>query len=369
MPEAEGQDDRSAQMKSPSYLLPVEGTQFLRRDEMRATRFALEYAKAELLLRDWGIRSTVIVFGSARVLSPEQLADARQAAVAAGDHAEPERLARRAAWYEAAREFGRIASERGGALSPAHRWRDNVIATGGGPGIMEAANRGAREAGAPSIGFNITLPDEQQPNAYITPELCFRFHYFAMRKMHLAMRARALAIFPGGFGTLDERFEILTLRQTRKSPPTPIVLFDKAYWTRVIDFEALLDEGMIAPAHLGLFAYAQTAEEVWRALARNGLGTFHGAWARRTVVPPARRMLAAKGRASRWNPAPTACATCSSSSACPAMRPASKPSLPRTGRWRPARHWPTRRSGARRRPASCARKSPKTPTGPSSSTS
>ena len=263
--------DNSAQMRSPSYLLPVEDTQFLLRDEMRATRFSLEYAKAELLLRDWGIRSTVIVFGSARVPSPEQLADARQAAGTPDDPAAAERLARRAAWYQAAREFGRIVSERGGALSPAHRWRDNVIATGGGPGIMEAANRGAREAGAPTVGFNITLPDEQQPNPYTTPELTFRFHYFAMRKMHLAMRARALAIFPGGFGTLDELFEILTLRQTHKSPPIPIVLFDRAYWTRVIDFEALLDEGMISPAHLGLFEYAQTAEEAWSALVRNGL--------------------------------------------------------------------------------------------------
>ena len=257
----------SAQMKSHSYLLPIEDTEFLLRDEMRATRFALEYAKADLLLRDWGIRSTVIVFGSARVPSPEQVA----AAGVPGDAAAAARLQRHAQWYQAAREFGRIVSQRGGACTPEHRWRDNVIATGGGPGIMEAANRGASEAGAPSVGFNITLPEEQRPNPYSTPELTFRFHYFAMRKRHLAMRAHALAIFPGGFGTLDEFFEILTLRQTRKSPPVPIVLFDKAYWSRVIEFEVLRDEGMISPEHLQLFDYADSAEEAWQVLLRHGL--------------------------------------------------------------------------------------------------
>ncbi|HMO47617.1 MAG TPA: LOG family protein [Rubrivivax sp.] len=268
------EQENSPQMKSRSYQLPVEDTAFLLRDEMRALRFALEYAKADLLLRDWGIRSTVIVFGSARVPSPEQAAGLRQAGKAPEEARGPAAAARQARhldWYQAAREFGRIVSERGGALAPDHRWRDNVIATGGGPGIMEAANRGAREAGAPTVGFNITLPDEQHPNAYTTPELTFRFHYFAMRKMHLAMRANALAIFPGGFGTLDELFEIVTLRQTRKSPPIPIVLFDQAYWTRVIDFGALVDEGMIAPEHLQLFGFAETAEEAWELLVRQGL--------------------------------------------------------------------------------------------------
>src|SRR6185437_10863274 len=139
-----------------------------------------------------------------------------------------------AAIYEEARNFGRIASQRGGAFAPHDRWRDNVIATGGGPGIMEAANRGAYEIGAPSIGFNITLPHEQEPNPYTTPELTFQFHYFAMRKMHLAMRANALVVFPGGYGTLDELFEILTLEQTRKAPPAPVVLMGRAYWQRHI---------------------------------------------------------------------------------------------------------------------------------------
>jgi uncharacterized protein (TIGR00730 family) len=188
-----------------------------------------------------------------------------------GDQELLARLSRQVGWYEAARAFGRIASQRGGALAPQHRWRDNVIATGGGPGLMEAANRGASEAEAPSIGFNITLPIEQKPNPYTTPELTFRFHYFAMRKMHLAMRANALAIFPGGFGTMDELFEILTLRQTQKSPPIPIVLYDKAYWQRVINFEALAAERMIDRNELELFDYAESAEELWQTLIRRGL--------------------------------------------------------------------------------------------------
>ncbi len=262
--------DSSAQTRSSSYLLPVEDSEFLLRDEMRALRFALEYAKAELLLRDWGIRSTIIVFGGARVPSPEFIAslpvpqsDEEKIAL--------ERLKRQLEWYEAAREVGRIVSERGGARAPHDRWRDNVIATGGGPGIMEAANRGAWEAGAPSIGFNITLPLEQQPNRFSTPELTFRFHYFAMRKMHLAMRANALIVFPGGFGTMDELFEILTLRQTGKAPRVPIVLFDADYWHRIVNFEAFVEEGMIAKADLELFDFAETPEEVWNTLARHGL--------------------------------------------------------------------------------------------------
>jgi uncharacterized protein (TIGR00730 family) len=264
-------DEPNAQARSRSYMLPVEDTEFLLRDEMRATRFALEYAKAELLLRDWGIRSTIIVFGGARVPSPEQAEAAVAAAATPGERGTAERLQRQARYYEIAREFGRIASERGGAFAPQHRWRDNVIATGGGPGIMEAANRGAADAGAPSIGFNISLPMEQAPNPYITPELSFRFHYFAMRKMHLAMRANALAIFPGGFGTMDELFELLTLEQTHKAPPAPVVLFGEAYWRKIVNFDALVEEGMIAPADLRLFEFAETAEEGWASMVRRGL--------------------------------------------------------------------------------------------------
>jgi len=268
--------DNTAQQRSHSYLLAAEDVGFLLRDEMRAIRFSLEYAKAELLLSDWGVRSTIIVFGSARVPSPEQLAAAETALGPQDDPTEDgreamERLRRQAAYYDAAREFGRIASLRGGALAPRNRWHDNVVATGGGGGIMEAANRGAHDAGAPSIGFNITLPLEQQPNRYSTPELTFRFHYFAMRKMHLAMRANALVVFPGGFGTLDELFEMLTLTQTGKAPSVPIVLYGRAYWRRLVNFEALLEEGMIGRADLELFDFADSAEEIWACLMRRGL--------------------------------------------------------------------------------------------------
>jgi uncharacterized protein (TIGR00730 family) len=264
-------NEPNAQAQSPSYLLPVEDTQFLLRDEMRAIRFALEYAKAELLLRDWGIRSTIIVFGGARIPSPEEAELAAGTAVTPAEKQTANRLRVQSGYYQVAREFGRIASQRGGAFAPQHRWRDNVIATGGGPGIMEAANRGASDVGAPSIGFNITLPVEQKPNSYITPELSFRFHYFAMRKMHLAMRANALAIFPGGFGTMDELFELLTLQQTRKAPTAPVVLFGQAYWRRIVNFDALAEEGMISPDDLKLFEYAETAEEGWASLVRRGL--------------------------------------------------------------------------------------------------
>ena len=265
--------DNTRQKQSRSYVLPVEDTEFLLRDEMRDIRFALEYGKAEHLLRDWGIRSTVVVFGSARIPSPEQIAEADAAATLDAQKADVERMKRHGAYYQVAREFGRIVSQRGGAFAPKDRWRDNVIATGGGPGIMEAANRGAFEAGAPSIGFNITLPMEQEPNAYTTPELTFRFHYFGMRKIHLAMRAAALVVFPGGFGTLDELFEILTLVQTRKAPTIPIVLFGSAYWRKVIGFEALIEEGMIRREDIALFDFADTAEEAWGALVKRGLRT------------------------------------------------------------------------------------------------
>ena len=240
-----------AQLKSPSYRLAALDQDFLLGDSMRGVRFLLEYAKAEQALRAWSINSTIVVFGSARV--------------------HEDGPGRHAYWYEQARLFARIASERGGALKPHGNIRDNVIATGGGPGIMEAANRGAAEAGAPSVGFNITLPREQEPNAYSTPDLTFRFHYFAMRKMHLAMRANGLVVFPGGFGTLDELFEILTLRQTHKAPLVPTVLFDKAYWTSVINFDAMEEAGTIAPQDRELFGFAETAEDAWETLVAMGL--------------------------------------------------------------------------------------------------
>ena len=214
-----------AQLASPSYRIPALDQDFLLGDSMRGTRFLLEYAKAEEALRAYSVRSTIVVFGSARVREDGP--------------------GRQAFWYAEARALRphRVRTRR--RAQAAWRVRDNVIATGGGPGIMEAANRGASEAGAPSIGFNITLPHEQEPNAYSTPDLTFRFHYFAMRKMHFAMRANALVVFPGGFGTFDELFELLTLRQTGKEPELPIVLVDEAYWRKVVSFDALVDNGMV----------------------------------------------------------------------------------------------------------------------------
>lgn len=243
---ASGDPDRD-----PAYKLAALDTEFILGDSMRGARFMMEYAKAEEHLRRHRVRSTIVVFGSARI------------------HENGNDWHRRT--YDAARTFGRIASQRGGALLDGHEWRHNVIATGGGPGIMEAANRGARDAGAETIGFNIALPHEQFPNPYITPDLCFQFHYFAMRKMHLAMRSQALAIFPGGFGTLDELFEILTLSQTGKGHRMPVVLYDRAFWTRIVNFEALAEAGMIAPEDLHLFDIVDDAEEAWEKLVAAGL--------------------------------------------------------------------------------------------------
>ncbi|MHB2167185.1 LOG family protein [Alsobacter sp. R-9] len=248
-------DDNAPQKASAAFRLPALDSEFLLGDSMRGVRFMLEYAKAEEHLRHWGVRSTIVVFGSAR---------ARE------DGAGP-LGADGARWYAVARRFGQLASQRGGALTQNGGLRDNVIATGGGPGVMEAANRGARDAGAPSIGFNITLPHEQEPNPYSTPDLTFNFHYFAMRKMHLAMRANALVVFPGGFGTLDELFEMLTLRQTGKAPRVPIVLADRAYWTRIVNFEAMAEAGVVERADLSLFSFADDAEAIWRRLVDLGL--------------------------------------------------------------------------------------------------
>lgn len=247
----------TAQLNSPAYRLAALDQDFLLGDSMRGVRFLLEFAKTDEALRAFGVASTIVVFGSARVRADGP--------------------GRQGFWHEQARAFGQIASRRGGALSPRGGVFDNVIATGGGPGLMSAANQGAFEAGAPSIGFNITLPREQQPNPYCTPALTFRFHYFAMRKMHLAMRARALVVFPGGFGTFDELFELLTLRQTEKAPPIPIVLLDEGYWRGVIDFEALMDNGMVTRAELDLLAFAEDAEAIWARLVAAGLKVPAGA--------------------------------------------------------------------------------------------
>lgn len=252
----------AAQLASPAYRLAALDQDFLLSDPLRGVRFLLEYEKAESALRAWGVKSTIVVFGSARITEN-----------GGGEHKR---------WYNAAREFGRIASERGGAKDTNHDGqRDNVIATGGGGGVMEAANRGACDADAPSIGFNIRLPFEQEPNAHSTPDLTFQFHYFAMRKMHFAMRAKALVIFPGGFGTFDELFELLTLIQTGKGERIPVVLFDESYWRKAVNFDHLVRHGMVGAGDLSLFQYASTPEDAWAKLIAAGLQCGNGA---RTAV-------------------------------------------------------------------------------------
>jgi uncharacterized protein (TIGR00730 family) len=236
------------QMYAAAYRLPALDPDFVLGDSTRGIRFQLEYQKAEEQLRGWGVESTVVVFGSARV-----------------------KPGAKDGWYDGARAFARICSEEGGAkykTKPLY----NVIATGGGPGIMEAANRGAYDAAAPSIGYNITLPMEQEPNPYSTPDLTFRFHYFAMRKMHFAMRAAALVVFPGGFGTMDELFELLTLRQTGKMTKLlPVVLYDSKFWNRTISFQSFVDAGLIGKKDLDLFSFADTPQQTWAELRRSGL--------------------------------------------------------------------------------------------------
>ncbi len=262
--------DNSPQKTSPAYRLPALDPDFLLGDSMRGVRLHLEYQKAEEILRAWAVRSTIVVFGSARIRSHEE-PDEDMPVTSLSSQIEPRRHSKAAFWYEQARCFGRIASERGGALNTDGGVRDNIIATGGGPGIMEAANRGATEAGAPSIGFNIGLPREQEPNAYSTPELTFQFHYFAVRKLHFAMRANALVIFPGGFGTLDELFEILTLMQTMKMHKIPVVMVDRDYWSKAINFEHLVREGMVDRTDVELFSTAEDGEGAWTELLRLGL--------------------------------------------------------------------------------------------------
>ncbi len=278
--------NKSRQKLSRSFALAIDDSVFLRRDELRGMRFALEYEKAELILRDWKIRSTIIAFGSARVPSPEQLEVLRKSARGKVEVARLERLAALAPYYESARAFARLASERGGALAPQDGEHFNVIATGGGPGIMEAANRGAAEAGAPSIGFNIVLDREEEPNRYSTPDLTFQFQYFAMRKMHFAMRARALAVFPGGFGTFDELFELLTLQQTGKGRRAPVVLVGRDFWRKAVDFDWLIDSGVIARDDVGLFALVDTPEQAWESLVARGVLDAGGfVWPRRAKGP------------------------------------------------------------------------------------
>jgi hypothetical protein len=259
------------QTASPSYRLAFQDQEFLLREELRPVRLQLELLKPELILQEQGIEATVVVYGSARLQDPEAAA-LRLEKVLEALKKNPDDLVLRqelvrartavtyAHFYEEARKLGRLVSEKG---------RDHglVVITGGGGGIMAAANQGAHDVGAKSIGMNIVLPFEQHPNPYITPELCFQFHYFAIRKMHLLMRAKALVAFPGGFGTLDELFEALTLIQTRKVRPMPVLLFGKRFWTKVIHFDALVEAGTINPEDLRLFQYVSSAEEAWEVIA------------------------------------------------------------------------------------------------------
>lgn len=234
------------QTLSPSYRLAFNDGDFLTRDELRPVRLQLELLKPEMALSERGIASTVVMFGSARIPDP---ADADPSRPASG-------LSR---WYDEAREFARLCTRK--AVSTGNR--DYVVCTGGGPGIMEAGSRGAYEEGGVSVSLNIVLPHEQCPNLYGTPELSFNFHYFAIRKMHFLMRARAIAVFPGGFGTLDELFEVVTLVQTGRMKRLPILLFGDDFWHKVIDWEALVEAGTVAPGDLGLVTHVATAAEAW----------------------------------------------------------------------------------------------------------
>ena len=242
------------QTRSPSYRLAYADPDFLLRDELRPVRLQLELLKPELILSEQEIDSTIVVFGSARIPAPDE-ADPESLRPAPGRVLDKRRA------YDEARAFARLVSIAG--QKRPHDGRRFVVVTGGGPGVMEAANRGAADVGAKSVGLNIVLPHEQIPNRYITPELCFQFHYFALRKLHFMLRAEALVCFPGGFGTLDELFDALTLIQTGKAKPMPLLLFDETYWRRIINFEAMAEEGVISREDLNLITYVESAQEAW----------------------------------------------------------------------------------------------------------
>lgn len=261
----------TAQTRSSSFIPAYADVEFLKRDRLRPIRFQLELLKPEILQQEMGIESTVVVFGSTRIPEPAKARKARQLAEQAansnpGDEALlrqakiAARLEEKSHYYEMAREFGRIVTEHA-SDGPT---RNAVIVTGSGSGIMEAANRGAHDAGGKSIGLNIIIPREQTPNPYVTPELCFQFQYFALRKMHFLLRAIALVVFPGGYGTLDELFETLTLIQTKKMKALPVILFGREYWERIINFEALIEEGAIDPTDYELFQFVETPAEAWK---------------------------------------------------------------------------------------------------------
>ncbi len=265
-------EERIAAIKSSaSYQQAHVDETFMCRDELRPVRLQLEMLKPEMILQDEGVRSTVVVFGGTRIIErpdaeaklahmQERLEKDPQSITKQRDVRIAERVLAKCHYYDEARKFGRIVSEK----SEADDMIDYVVVTGGGPGIMEAANRGAYDVNAKSIGLNITLPFEQEPNSYISPELCFEFKYFAIRKMHFLMRAKAMVAFPGGYGTMDELFETLTLIQTKRMDPIPVILFGKEFWQKAVNWETFVEEGTIAPHDIELVSYAETAEEAWR---------------------------------------------------------------------------------------------------------
>ncbi|WP_424941561.1 TIGR00730 family Rossman fold protein [Aliiroseovarius sp. S253] len=244
--EAAHQTPDTPQTRAPAYKLAYDDLDFMCRDELRPVRLQLELLKPELMMQEYGVESTVVLFGGARIPEPSKK-----------DGARTKTLADLSKFYDEAREFARLLTLR----SKVNSHRENVVVTGGGPGVMEAGNRGAEDAGGVSIGLNIVLPHEQAPNEYVTPDLCFNFHYFAIRKMHFLMRAEAIAIFPGGFGTLDELFEALTLIQTGRMKKVPILLFGREFWTKIVNWEALSDAGTISAEDLDLFKFVETAQE------------------------------------------------------------------------------------------------------------
>lgn len=239
------------QTRAPSYALAFADTAFMTREELRPVRLQLELLKPQLLMDEYGVESTVVMFGGARIPAPDQRATAKTPY-----------LAELSRYYAEAREFARLVTER----SLAGGGKRDIIITGGGPGVMEAGNRGAQDAGGISIGLNIVLPHEQAPNTYVTPDLCFNFHYFAIRKMHFLMRACAICVFPGGFGTLDELFEALTLIQTGRMKRVPVLLFGRAFWERMVNWQALAEAGTISADDLTLFTFVETADEAFAVL-------------------------------------------------------------------------------------------------------
>jgi uncharacterized protein (TIGR00730 family) len=247
------------QTASASFRLAFADQDFLTSEDTRGIRFQLEYLKCEFRLRERGINSTIVLFGGARIPEPGKAAWAAKNAV------QKKHLEANSRYYTEARRFAQYAS----LTSKAMDYKDYVVVTGGGPGVMEAGNRGAADVGAPSIGMNIVLPHEQAPNTYITPELCFNFHYFATRKIHLVLRSRAVAIFPGGYGTLDEFFEVLTLIQTGRMERIPLLLFGRSFWDRALNLEVLEEEGTISPGDTDLFVKVDTAEEGWNVVRKH----------------------------------------------------------------------------------------------------